>query len=74
MTPPETFAGITKDTFERMEPAQKLDVLFDLLVDSCGNCKVRIDRLEKRRAWDSMTSGAFGFLGGFVAVLSQKIK
>lgn len=72
MTPQSTLGGITRETFRRLPDSEKMDVLFDLLVERLDEHDCQIRKLKKRKAWDTAFSSACGLLGGAIAVIFGK--
>ncbi len=73
--------GISKDTFEDMSNASKLNVLFDMANDDIERrqcqieaCQGKFDKLNKRKWIDKGMATASGFGGGFFAVIVVSLK
>jgi len=70
----------TRASYSKMPVRNKLDVLYDSIVDinKCS-CETRdsLSLLEKkvngRKKFDSSVSAFFGFIGGFAALISEKL-
>lgn len=67
-----TLGGVTKDSYEALSDSQKLVILYDLLVKTCGECRGRLNALERRKNYDTAWASAWGFVGGFMAVLAKR--
>ena len=71
---------IARETFQRMPDSNKLDVLFDAMMDinKCS-CETRdhIATLEKkvdhRKKIDTSVAAGTGLVGGFLAFLGSKL-
>ena len=59
--------GISKETFEGMDPDSKLNVLYDLAIDQ-HDCSKRLEgKFDRRQKYDLATAGFMGLVGGFFA-------
>lgn len=69
--------GITRETFREIQDINaKLDVLFDIITDpnrECESLKAIEKKCERKEKIDSGIAAFFGFVGGALAVLGQKI-
>ena len=72
--PNGTLGGISRETFLSLDDSQKLGVIFDILVKNCGDCVGRITKLESRKRKDTAYASVSGFVGGFAAVVTSKVK
>ena len=72
--------GIQKETYVHADEKTFRGLTYDILDSINSNVctkynehEVRIEKLEKRRRRDTGTSAGTGVLGGFLAVLTQKL-
>lgn len=68
--------GISRESFEHMEVGSKLNVLFDYMkenyrcsCDTADKLEALQSRFDKRKKFDTATSGFFGLLGGATVML-----
>ena len=71
---------VTRESYSRMPVENKLDVLYDSIADinkcSCetrDNLNVLEKKMNGRKKFDSSVSAFFGFIGGFAALISEKL-
>lgn len=71
---------ITRETFIKLPIPNKMDVVFDLLVENKQDHEVIINdvtqcnvQIMKRKKIETTTAGLMGFVGGLVGFFSQKI-
>lgn len=64
---------ISKETFEQLDADSKLNVLFDLIVASNTTRQALDEKLDRKKRIDTTVSAFFGFVGGALAVLGQRI-
>jgi ABC-type polysaccharide/polyol phosphate export permease len=61
--------AITKETFKELKQTDKLNIMYDYIIEMHR----KIFTLEESKMRNTMYAGAFGFIGGAVAVLSTKL-
>lgn len=64
---------ITRDTFVKLPAENKLDVLFDLLLENETNVNRCNEQINRRKKIDTTTAGLMGFVGGLVGFFSSKL-
>lgn len=64
---------ISRETFEGMDEGSKLNVMFDLHMDTNSRLQILERKVDKRRKFDTAFAGITGFVGGFIAVIGGKI-
>jgi len=71
---------LPRETYQRMPTDSKLDVLFDMATETYKcNCAVSDKflalekKVDKRKPFDTSVAGGSGLIGGFLAILGQKI-
>ncbi len=74
----QTMNGISRDTFEGMDVASKLNVLYDCAIQSHTtqtDTRNKVETLEKkfdrRKKIDTGIAGVAGLIGGFLAHFSE---
>lgn len=65
--------GISKETYKNLPDSNKLDILLDLHVETKEELKKLAEKLDRRKRIDTTASAFFGFVGGAMAALGQKI-
>lgn len=68
--------GIKKETYVQADEKTRIALTFDFF--DAIYCRLaegdkRIKKLENRKKLDTGVSGAFGFIGGFVAMFVRKL-
>lgn len=64
---------ISHDTFECMDENSKLNVMFDLHVDTNNRLQILEKKVDRRRKFDTAFAGITGFVGGFLAMIGGKV-
>jgi hypothetical protein len=64
---------VERETYKDLPDSNKLDVLYDLHVESQLEIKKLSEKVDKKKRIDTTVSAFFGFVGGALAVLGQKI-
>jgi len=71
---------VTRESYSRMPVENKLDVLYDSIADinkcSCytrDNLAMLEKKVNGKRKLDTSVSAFFGFIGGFAALISEKL-
>ena len=62
-----------RETYKDLPDSNKLNVLFDLHVESREEIKKLSEKLDRKKKVDTTVSAFFGFVGGALAVLGQAV-
>jgi hypothetical protein len=62
-----------RETYKDLPDSNKLDVLLDLHIECQEKIEKLSEKLDKKTKVDTTVSAFFGFVGGALAVLGQKI-
>jgi hypothetical protein len=64
---------MSKETFEKADADAKLSILFDLLCVTLENQANVIGYIRSRKVVDTSAASAFGFIGGVIAHIAQRV-
>jgi hypothetical protein len=62
-------SNISRETFKEMDIDSKLMVIYDCLVENGG----RMEKLEKRKWWNTSAGALSGFFGGAFVIMAKII-
>lgn len=64
---------ISRETFGDMNTDSKLNVMFDLHMDTNQRLQILEKKVDRRRKYDTALAGITGLIGGFFAVIGGRI-